>query len=350
MIYELSIEGETGSSLVVSGERIQNLGNYLPRKRVIVITDDKVGKLYQSILASYEVITVQEGEKSKSLDTVGLILQKLVEMKADRDSFILAFGGGVVCDLTGFVASIYMRGIRFGYVATTLMAQADASIGGKNGINVGGIKNLAGIFRQPEFVLCDPVFLKTLDKDEISSGFAEMIKHALIADEQLLNHLETNIALLNELDQDLLPSILHRSLLIKTSIVSRDEKEKGERRKLNFGHTFGHAIETIYGFKHGHAVSIGMVMAALLSVKKGYILKKDLYRIITLLKCFGLPVEISPQWPDIFRAIELDKKRESGYFHFVLLKKPGEAVIESLDYDFVKSITDIYEREIRRYS
>ena len=183
-------------------------------------------------------MTVGAGESAKTLDTAGRLYEELMALSVDRSGFIVAVGGGIVCDVAGFVASTYLRGIRFAFVASTLLAQVDASVGGKNGVNVGGYKNMVGVFNQPEFVICDPHLLGTLPQNEILCGAAEIIKHAAIADSALFGYLEENSHRLFDLDEAVVEKLVYDSVLIKSGVVNRDEKETGERRKLNFGHTF----------------------------------------------------------------------------------------------------------------
>jgi 3-dehydroquinate synthase len=273
----------------------------------------------------YPVIVIGTGEVNKSFSTLGNILEKLLEYDSDRSSFIVGFGGGIVCDVAGFAASIYMRGLRFGFVSTTLLAQVDASVGGKNGLNFLGFKNMIGVFRQPEFVLCDYSLLRTLENREFVSGFAEIIKAAAIRDEGLFSFLSKSSEQALHLDPEVLHHLVKNSVKIKAGIVQADEREKGERRLLNFGHTFGHAIEKLAGMVHGEAVSMGMVMAARLSVKLDLLDATECDRLVRLLQQIGLPVNPPVKPADVFDAIRKDKKKEHEQIHFVLLRKIGQA-------------------------
>jgi 3-dehydroquinate synthase len=241
---KLLVRGSSGSSQLLVGESIDNLSRYIEPLRTIIITDKTVQGLYQDRFPDCPVIAMDQGEKIKTLETVKDLYGRLVELEADRSAFILAIGGGIVCDVAGFVASTYMRGIHFGFVSTTLLAQVDASVGGKNGVNFGGYKNMVGVFNQPEFVVCDLAMLKTLPVREILCGYAEIIKHGAIADARMLDFLETHRDAALDLDQAIVAFLVYRSVEIKAGVVTRDERERGERRKLNFGHTFGHAIES----------------------------------------------------------------------------------------------------------
>jgi 3-dehydroquinate synthase len=331
----IKISGGTGNSRILIGESISNFRNYLPDGKTIIITDQRVNDLYGHYWKGFQMITIGQGESIKTLETVQMIISQLLEMGADRKTFILAVGGGIVCDIGGFAASVFMRGLKFGFISTTLLSQVDASVGGKNGVNFKGFKNIVGIFNQPEFVLCDPSVLKTLERKEISNGLAEIVKHALIADAGMFNFLEKNTAGLLDLEDEIINKVVTRSVEIKAKIVNLDEKEQGERRKLNFGHTFGHAIEKISGISHGNTVSLGMVVAARYSSEKGYLDKTGLQRIISLLEQLELPVLSDYDSFQILDALFRDKKREGDNIHFVLLKKIGQAVVEKLPIEVV---------------
>ena len=327
------ISGTTGTSSIFIGERLQNLTAHLPDRKLIIITDGNVGRLYAGSFPPAPVITLEPGEMSKSLAVVENIYSRLLELEVDRSSFIIGIGGGVVCDITGFVASTYMRGLRFGYVATSLLAQVDASVGGKNGVNFGGYKNLVGTFNQPEFVICDPYLLKTLPEKEVLCGLAEVVKHALIKDTALLAFLEQNGEPIRRLAADVIERLVSDSVAIKSAVVNQDEKESGMRRILNFGHTFGHAVEHLQRISHGEAVSIGMVIAAGISMRKGMLTAGDVERIKRLLENLKLPVTSTADPARMIEVIRKDKKRESDIVHFVLLNGIGQAVVEALPFD-----------------
>jgi len=334
----ISIQSSSGRSRILVGERLENLQQYLPAAKPIIITDVNVGKLYPLDSLAAEVITIGTGEKIKTLDTVRDIYGSLLSCAADRSAFIVGIGGGIVCDITGFVASTFMRGVRFGFVATTLLAQVDASIGGKNGVNFKGYKNIVGLFHQPEFVLCDPELLKTLPQKEISCGLAEIVKHAAIADAELFAYLEQHKEDALALDRRVLEKLVQASVCIKASMVSRDETEAGERRRLNFGHTFGHAIEKVTGISHGEAVSRGMVVAAALSVKKGLLTSEEDRRLRTLLNNLNLPTGLGLETKSVFDAIGKDKKREGNWLHFVLLNGIGSAIVDKITVEELEDI------------
>ncbi|MBW1695067.1 MAG: 3-dehydroquinate synthase [Deltaproteobacteria bacterium] len=326
----LEICGGGGDSTLFVGERIQNLQKYISGNKAVIITDTNVKHFYQNEFPPYDVITIGTGEEIKTLDTVRLIYKKLVELEADRSTFIIGIGGGIVCDIAGFVASTYLRGVKFGFVSTTLLSQVDASVGGKNGVNFEGYKNMVGVFNQPQFVICDPFLLNTLPKKEIRCGFAEIVKHAAIADANLFIYLEAYYQHAQSIDADVIEKLIYDSVVIKADIVNRDEKEKGERRKLNFGHTFGHAIEKTTGVPHGEAISAGMVMASALSVKKEHLPVQDAQRIKNLLQKFGLPTKFEVDRNRFIDALYKDKKREGERMHFVLLNGLGSAFVDEI--------------------
>ncbi|MCX5807635.1 MAG: 3-dehydroquinate synthase [Proteobacteria bacterium] len=335
---QIMLAGNTGKSKIMLGTSLNNLTDFCSIEKTIIITDNNVHRLYGDQFSRYRTIVIEAGEEHKTLDTVHNIYKKLLELEFDRSSYIVGIGGGVVCDIAGFVASTYLRGLPFGFAPTTLLAQVDASVGGKNGVNFKGYKNLIGTINQPGFVMCDFETIKTLPKAELKNGFAEVIKHALIGNKALFSRIERNREAALSLDKDTINRIVYNSVKVKTGIVSRDETEKGERRKLNFGHTFGHALEKTTGIRHGEAVSIGMFMEARLSEVKGMLQKKDVNRIAHVLGAFGLPVSFQGNVEATIDAIRKDKKREDEYIHAILLDGIGKAVIEKIKINVIKEI------------
>jgi 3-dehydroquinate synthase len=321
----ITINADSGPSRILIGERLTNLQRYVPVAKPVIITDVNVGQLYPLDSMASKVITIGTGEEIKTLDTVRDIYAHLISSGADRSAFIVGIGGGIVCDITGFVASTFLRGVRFGFVATTLLAQVDASVGGKNGVNFKGY-----------FVICDPELLKTLPRKEISCGLAEIAKHAAIADADLFAYLEKHAEDILALDRQAIEKLVRVSVRIKSSIVSRDETEKDERRLLNFGHTFGHAIEKVSGTVHGEAVSMGMVIASALSVKKGLLSAEENQRLRAVLKNLKLPTRLEAQPQKILDAIAKDKKRAGDRIHFVLLDGIGNARVDELTLEELK--------------
>ncbi len=303
--------------------------------RYICITDSQVlplhGEQVRQTLREkglkIDMINFPAGEASKDIKTVLHICDQLMAMGADRQSALIALGGGVVGDITGFVASIYMRGIPYIQVPTTLLAQVDSSIGGKTGIDLPFGKNLLGTFYQPKGVFIDLCFLQTLEPQEMKNGLAEVVKYGIIDDPGLFSILETKAQAIIDQDMDLLREIVIRSCRIKKGVVEIDEQEKGMRRILNFGHTIGHAIETESGYTipHGDAVSMGMVGATVLSERMGYLAASDCSRITALIRTIKLPDRIprnlSPE--GIFGHMKGDKKKSGDTLNLVLLKKIG---------------------------
>jgi 3-dehydroquinate synthase len=327
---QLQIQGTSGPSTILVGEHLKNLPHYLQTQHPVIITDENVGHRYADQFPAGHVITIGTGESIKTLDTVSRIYTELVNLEADRSACIVGIGGGIVCDVAGFVASTYLRGVHFGFVASTLLAQVDASVGGKNGVNFGGYKNMVGTFNQPEFVLCDLDMLHSLPETQLQCGFAEIVKHAAIANIGMFAALEKDSDKALALDPVVIERLVYDSLIIKSTIVNRDEKETGERRKLNFGHTFGHAIEKVTGVPHGQAVSVGMVLAAGMSLRRGLITADENDRLRALLKKLNLPTKITFDQRAALEALGKDKKREGDRVHFVLLKGLGQTVITEI--------------------
>lgn len=322
------IKGQSGRSRIMIGECLDRLAVYLPKNnRTILITDDIVGRLYGDRFPACDVITIGCGEHNKTLQTLAAVYDRLIRLEADRSTFIVGIGGGIVGDVTGFAASTYMRGVRFGFVPTTLLAQVDATVGGKNGVNFKGFKNMIGVFSQPEFVIADPSVLATLPAEHIAGGLAEIVKHGCIADRDYFDAVERSCAGIATLDLPIMTRLVHRSVQIKAGVVNQDEKERGERRKLNFGHTLGHAIEKHLGISHGHAVSAGMVLAAEFSCAKGLLAQSEVERLRQLLIRLKLPVQIEMDKQAVFDNLKKDKKREAAHIHFVFLKSLGQAVV-----------------------
>lgn len=328
-MIKLNVTGRNGSSCIAVGERLKNLKSYM-HKQAIIITDPHVRSLYGDQFPPCPVVEIGCGEGIKTLETVHTIFERLVDLEVDRSGFLVGIGGGIVCDVTGFVASTYLRGIGFGFVSTTLLSQVDASVGGKNGVNFLGYKNMIGVFNQPEFVICDMEMLKTLSQREIISGLAEVVKHACIGDTGLFEFLEASQDSVLTLDPCAVERMVHDSVLIKSAVVNRDEHEQGERRKLNFGHTFGHAFERILKITHGEAVAGGMVAAAALSKDRGFLTGQEVRRIEALLEKLNLPTRFGADRGKVIDALRRDKKRKGESINFVLLKGIGNAVVEPI--------------------
>jgi 3-dehydroquinate synthase len=334
----LKIKGSVRESAIYVGEKLKNVSQYIPVERTVIITDSNVSSHYRGDFPPCPVITIGIGENNKTLETVKDIFARLLELEIQRSSFILGIGGGIVCDITGFVASTYLRGIRFGFVSTTLLSQVDAGVGGKNGVNFEGYKNMVGVFSQPEFVICDMELLRTLPKNELVNGFGEIVKHAAIGDKKMFAYIEEQYEKALDLNPEVIEKLVYDSVVIKSDIVNRDEKETGERRKLNFGHTIGHAIEKTLKMPHGEAISIGMAAAAALSVKRGLLSQKKADRLTGLLKKLKLPTSFNVNMDNVMDALGKDKKREGNSIYFILLEDIGKAVIQEIPIKELKTV------------
>jgi 3-dehydroquinate synthase len=326
-LKRITINTASGKSEILVGEKWTNILKYIPGKDVVILTDENVHQIYKEGFPDFPVILITPGEKSKSLKVIESLAKRLLDLEIDRSGFILAIGGGVVCDIAGFLASIYMRGVRFGFVSSSLLSQVDASVGGKNAVNLASVKNILGTIHQPEFVICDPSMLKTLPEDEYFSGLAELIKNGLIMDEALVNEIELRRNSILKRDPDVLTSLISRSVELKASVVREDEKEYGKRMILNFGHTFGHIIETRAKLKHGFAIASGMVIAADMSVKEGLLQRNDRDRLFNLLNSYKLIRKQNISSDQFEKLIVQDKKKSGDTISFILLESIGKAIV-----------------------
>ncbi len=316
------------------------LARYISGRQVMIVTNETVAPIYldkvKSLLVGFDVdVTVlEDGEEFKNLESLNLIFDHLIGQRHNRATTLIALGGGVVGDMTGFAAASYQRGVNFIQVPTTLLSQVDSSVGGKTGINHPQGKNMIGAFYQPQAVLIDTSTLKTLPDNQFSAGLAEVIKYGLISDIAFLEWIELNLDSLMAMDDEVLEFAIKRSCEIKAHIVSQDETEQGVRAILNLGHTFGHAIEAFTHYKewlHGEAVAAGTVMAADLSKRSGNLTEADVERIIRLFSKANLPVR-PPQsmgCDDFVRYMSIDKKVLDGQLRLILLQKLGNACISS---------------------
>lgn len=308
--------------------------------KIVIITDDLVDKIYTQIIediikqAYPEIYTFvfNHGEKNKHLDTISEAYSFMLSKKLDRKSLVVALGGGVVGDMAGYAAATYMRGIKFIQIPTTLLSQVDSSVGGKTGVDFKGYKNIIGSFYQPELVYINTQTLKTLPKNQFSSGMAEVIKHGLIMDKDYFNEIEKKVIKIKELDDDVIASLIYKSCSIKSEIVSEDEMEEGKRALLNFGHTIGHAIEKIKDFKllHGECVSLGIIVALYISKELNYIGDNIIIRVEELLKSFNLPTFVSDiNSEEIYSELFHDKKTMDNQINYILLKDIGNSFISN---------------------
>ena len=323
-----------GSSLL---EDAKIITSHIKTKTICIVSNTTVSKLYleniKNLLVDYQVVEaiIDDGEEFKNYNSLNHIYTKLLENQCNRDTTILALGGGVVGDIAGYAAASFLRGIPFIQIPTTLLAQVDSSVGGKTGINHLLGKNMIGAFYQPQAVIIDLNVLKTLDKRQISAGLAEVIKYGLIWDKDFFKYLEVNIENLKQLDFEHLEYVIYRSCEIKAKVVSEDEKESGIRAILNLGHTFGHAIENCLGYGewlHGEAVGCGMVLAAKMSFAQGWLSEPEFNQVKDLISQANLPIEKPDiDYENFIGAMKLDKKNKDKEIYLVLQKGIGQAIV-----------------------
>lgn len=327
----------------------------LQDRKICIITDSNVDPIYGEDVTNAIKPCCKEvfrfvfpaGEENKNLDTVRDAYVFLIQNHFDRKDLLIALGGGVVGDLTGFVAATYLRGIDFIQVPTTLLAQADSSIGGKTGVDFDGYKNMVGAFKMPKLVFMNFETLKTLDERQYYSGFAEIMKHGLIKDAEFYEWLLENMYEIHERDLSVLKEMLQRSCMVKKLVVEKDPTEQGDRALLNLGHTIGHAIEKAKNFAlfHGECVALGCVAAAYISWKKEMLSMEEYYEIRDMFVPFCLPITVDGISPEeVLKLTKSDKKKEGDHIKFILLKKIGKAVIDTsvTDDEILAAIKEIY--------
>ena len=314
------------------------LNEKLQKNATIFITDENIYAAHAEKFSGWQTIVIKAGEQFKNQQTVDSVINQLINLQADRQTFIVGIGGGVVTDITGFVASVYMRGVKFAFVPTSILAMVDACIGGKNGIDVGVYKNLVGVINHPEFLFYDYSFLETLPDAEWINGFAEIIKHACIKDAEMFHFLEANFLMKFQSSLEDSAAIIKKNVDIKYKVVSQDENETGERKLLNFGHTIGHAIENTSNLSHGHAISIGMVAACRISEEINGLSKKETKRISDLLLKYELPIAFASDKQKTWEILQHDKKKSGSNMSFVVLDKIGTASVKSIPLDHLHKI------------
>ena len=335
-------KGETKYNIHISGNNFPKaiLNKHLKNKnKILIITDDGIPKNHIKKLKNtinnknVYIFSLKSGEKSKSFSSYQKILNKLFELKFDRSDIVIAFGGGVVGDITGFSAATYMRGIKYIQIPTTLLAQVDSSVGGKTAINVAQGKNLVGAFYNPSLVIVSTYFLNTLSDEEFKSGLGEVVKYALIGNKKLRSIVERNSQQIISREESVLKSIIEESIKTKSKIVTKDEKENGIRAILNFGHTFGHAIEAYKNYKgitHGAAITLWMVIASRISFYEGYIKNYQLDNVVNLISSIGLRTDYSKyNYIQLKKYIKSDKKIKNGKLNLVLIDKNFNAFTTS---------------------
>lgn len=315
----------TASTHIFFDASITHLKEIIDVKKAIFITDENVFAAHTKKFKGYNTIVLKAGEEFKIQSTVDNIVEQLIAFEADRKTVIIGVGGGVITDITGYVASIYMRGISFGFVPTTLLALVDASIGGKNGIDVGVYKNIVGVTRQPSFILHDVSFLKTLPTTEWQNGFAEIIKHACIKDAAMFKELQSHDLKFYQSKKVELSKLIQRNAKIKLKVVQADEFEQADRKLLNFGHTLGHALENQYELSHGQAIAIGMTYASEISHQLlGF---KQTDSVVKVLEQYGLPTYAAFDKQKVFAVLKMDKKRSNKDINYILLERIGKGIV-----------------------
>lgn len=343
MPYTVNFPG--GKTDYYPNASISDLLQLAPIERTIIISDHNVVQHYASLFNGYKTLIVTAGDQSKTLETIATLAERLAENEAHKTSLLIGFGGGMICDLCGFLATLYMRGIEFGFVPTSLLAMVDAAIGGKNGVNMGLNKNMLGTINQPKFIACNPTFLSSLPSQEWSSGFAEIIKYACIADEPLWHQLRTQALPDFQNDPSLLSNIINQCIQHKNRIVLADEQEKNLRKTLNFGHTAGHAFETIYELQHGQAVALGMIVALIASEQNLHFPAHIRPQLIGLLHQYGLSSKLNFDIEKVMHTLKHDKKRNNERVDFILLESIGKAKIQPLNFDEIKRALQTFSDE-----
>ena len=326
-------------SRVVVGSVGEWLPRLLPQKRVVVVSDTNIDRHYHSLIEPYDHVLIGLGESSKTMLTLDAIYRRFIELGVDRSCFVLAIGGGIVTDVAGFAASTFMRGLEFGFISTSLLGQVDASVGGKNGVNVEGYKNMVGTFTQPKFVICDVDLLRTLSPREFRTGLAEIIKAAVIADEALFEMLEQTDFSTLQSDSERLSEMVYRAVKVKADIVERDERESGDRRLLNLGHTLAHAIEKSSSkMNHGEAVAVGLALIAEVATAREMLAVADKERIVALLQRAGFLLEPPVEIRTLLKAVKRDKKAEGDSIHVVFPLGVGRCNVEKMPLEEFKAL------------
>jgi len=308
----------------------------------VLLTDACIAALQPALFEGYKKIVVPAGEDSKCFETIATITTRLLELGATRDTLLVGIGGGVITDITGFVAAVYMRGIACGMLPASLLGMVDAAIGGKNGINSGAVKNVVGTIAQPKFIAFDVGLLTTLPDEEWSNGFAEVIKYACLFDEPLFAELEAHDTAYYRDHPAAIDSVIERCVAWKTRIVLEDEHETGNRKLLNFGHTLAHAIENIYQLPHGKAVAIGMMVACRFSERFADLDGSVTRRLAGLLKQYDLPCSIPFNTTQIMPLLKNDKKRSKDTISYILLQSIGNPIIKSIRTDIIEQLLNDY--------
>jgi 3-dehydroquinate synthase len=320
---------------------LQDLHRLAPAASTIIITDDNIAGIHGEKLKGYRLLTFPAGEEHKSLDTVARLAEQLLEHGAHRKTLLLGLGGGVVTDLVGFLASTFMRSLPFAFVPTTVLAQVDAAIGGKNGVNLALHKNMLGTVSQPQFVLFDLEYLNTLPDEHWRSGFAEVIKYGFISDARILTTLQGGGLEYFKGHPEKLSELIEGCVDVKNKIVNADEHDIGLRKMLNFGHTAGHAFETLYALPHGYAIGLGMRVAMRLSEQFANLMPDAGEQLADLLTQYELPTTIDYNENEVMDLLLTDKKRLEAGIEYVLIEKPGVAITKALQPDQIRAALSV---------
>ncbi|ULQ57033.1 3-dehydroquinate synthase [Flavihumibacter rivuli] len=321
------------------GASLSRLKDVADKAHSVILTDEHIYQHYGNKLKGWKTIVLKPGEEYKVQQTADAVIDELIALEADRKTTLIGMGGGVITDLAGYIGSVYMRGIRTGFIPTSLLAMVDASIGGKNGIDVGVYKNMVGIIRQPAFLFFDTSLLATLPDMEWRNGFAEIIKHGCIKDAAMFRELAARDLGYYQKNKKAVAELVKRNALLKTKVVQQDETEQGDRKLLNFGHTLAHALENQYELTHGQAVAIGITYAAHISASLlGF---RQAEKVVELIDRYGLPTYAQFDKEKVLSVLKHDKKRERDHLHYILLQRIGKGVIHTLP---LKEIEQIFER------
>ena len=320
----------------------EELEKIIVKESAVILTDENIFAVNNKRFKGWQTIVIKGGEQQKNQSTVDDVISQMIQLGADRKTTLIGVGGGVITDMAGYIAGVYMRGIQFGFVPTSILAMVDACIGGKNGVDVGVYKNMVGLIRQPSFLLYDYFLLNSLPKQEWENGFAEIIKHAAIKDAAMFKLLEQHSLPDFQKNSILLNKLIQRNAMLKSKVVQADEFETGERKLLNFGHTLGHAIENDYRLPHGFAIAIGMVVAA--HISEQYTGFTATEKLVSILKKYGLPAFLQFNAGKALQNMMSDKKRFKNEIHYVLLEKIGKAVVRPLTIDEISPVIHQLEK------
>ena len=322
----------------------EDLWSTYDKQHTVIITNEHISRLYGHLFKGHKTLVIPPMESSKDLRTIETLAKDMLEIEAGRNITLIGVGGGVVTDIVGFLGSVYMRGVSFGFVPTTLLGMVDAAIGGKNGVNLGLHKNILGTITQPDFILFDTRFLDTLPDDEWSNGFAEVIKYACIFDADMFAELKgKSISYYQDHGDSDLVQLIERCVAWKNKTVLEDEHEHGIRKLLNFGHTAAHAIENLYEIPHGKAVGIGMLIACMISEQVAGLDGSVTERVRKLLSQYHLPVNMDIDARKAMEILKMDKKRKDDMIDYIVLEQPGKAAIHSLPLTVIEKALKDYE-------